>query len=246
MCPACTREFGTPPEHRNPVLHLLPLGPPWQPLSNHIQRSRSGGIKAATSDWGRSAPKIQIDPIHKNPAPIRARQQRLLKHPMTQRQSMPTQQLEAMSRRSWHSVRSAPRFRSGAHFYLTIRRTQLRIRKPKTRSNSQGRPSTRRQQRSRSASHLRRPKQGSDPPLAAPIAILQRPHPVQQSRQHPLNQQEQSMPKTQQQWPARSIWAMHQLESCSRNLRKENPIQTRDRNPARNPAAVMRPRNPIQ
>ncbi|KAL5985015.1 hypothetical protein ACLOJK_038852 [Asimina triloba] len=84
----------------------------------------------ATSDWGRSAPKIQIDPIHKNLAPIRARQQHLLKQPTTQRQSMPTRQLEAMSRRSWHSVRSAPRFRSGAHFYLTIRRASRRPTEP--------------------------------------------------------------------------------------------------------------------
>ncbi|KAL5996597.1 hypothetical protein ACLOJK_007516 [Asimina triloba] len=174
MCPACTWEFGTPPEHRNPVLHLLPLGPPWQPLSNHIQRSRSGeqpllrpihlapssgawptppsaagdpisntikqhlnDIKAtflarthldqtaATSDWGRSAPKIQIDPIHKNPAPIRARQQRLLKHPTTQRQSMPIQQLEAIS---------------GAHFYLTIRRASRRPTEPS--ANEPSAPST--------------------------------------------------------------------------------------------------------
>ncbi|KAL6000798.1 hypothetical protein ACLOJK_006524 [Asimina triloba] len=56
--------------------------------------------------------------------------QHLLKHLTIQRKSMPTQQLEAISSRSWHSVRSVPRFRSGAHFYLTIRRASRRPTEP--------------------------------------------------------------------------------------------------------------------
>ncbi|KAL5997102.1 hypothetical protein ACLOJK_008030 [Asimina triloba] len=78
----------------------------------------------------------------------------------------------------------------------------------------------------RSASQIAWPTRVGD-------AAIVRPEPteqisIQQSRQHPLNQQEQSMPKTQQQWPARSIWAMHQLES-------------RSRNPARNSARLHDP-----
>ncbi|KAL5979837.1 hypothetical protein ACLOJK_038948 [Asimina triloba] len=60
---------------------------------------------------------------------------------------MPTQQLEAMSRRSWHSVRSAPRFRSGAHFYLTIRRASRRPTEPS--ANEPSAPSTARTHRPR-------------------------------------------------------------------------------------------------